>query len=225
MTLPTAAALLYFVWLDGNSVSRWAYLFSKALQFSLPVVSLAVFGLWQFPPAESPRSGRTRGWLPGLLSGLAIAIVTVAAYSALDRAVDLSSKIREPIVGKIGDFGVDNAAAYIVMAVLLSFVHSALEEYFWRWYVHAQLLRHRGTLASRLLSSAAFTAHHVVVLGVFLDPERAWSLLLLGSLAVFFGGYLWAALFDRSGSVLGAWISHVFADLAIMAVGYQLIWR
>jgi membrane protease YdiL (CAAX protease family) len=43
------------------------------------------------------------------------------------------------------------------------------------------------------------------------------------SLGVAVGGAVWARLYDRSGSLLGPWLSHLLVDAAIFFVGYELL--
>ena len=37
------------------------------------------------------------------------------------------------------------------------------------------------------------------------------------------GGAVWAWLYERTGSLWAAWLSHLLVDTAIMAVGYDLV--
>ena len=60
-----------------------------------------------------------------------------------------------------------------------------------------------------------------IVLGVFF-PGRFWTAAAPLSLCVAVGGAAWAAVYQRSGSLLGPWLSHLIVDAAIMAVGYDL---
>ena len=43
------------------------------------------------------------------------------------------------------------------------------------------------------------------------------------SASVAIGGAVWAWLYDRSGSLLGPWLSHILIDAAIFIIGYDLI--
>jgi len=96
-----------------------------------------------------------------------------------------------------------------------------LEEYFWRWFVftRCEALMHR--YAAVVLSAALFTAHHIVALNVYFD----WRVTALGSLGVFIGGATWSWLYLRTRNIYTAYISHVFADIIIFWIGYQLIFQ
>lgn len=69
-------------------------------------------------------------------------------------------------------------------------------------------------------SSGAFAAHHAVILGVYFGWASPWTWVLTAAVAA--GGAFWAWLYRRSGSLLGPWLGHVLADVAIFAIGYRL---
>ena len=105
----------------------------------------------------------------------------------------------------------------------LSVLHSFLEEYYWRWFVHAGLRDRLPWAAAITLSSVAFAAHHVVVLDVYF-PGRFWTATVPFSLGVMVGGAIWAWGYDRTGSLAGPWAAHIGADIGLMAVGYDLLY-
>ena len=71
------------------------------------------------------------------------------------------------------------------------------------------------------MSSLGFLAHHVLVLGKFFGFANPATYLLSACIAV--GGAVWAWLYDRTGSLLGPWLSHMLVDAAIFAIGYDLV--
>ena len=71
------------------------------------------------------------------------------------------------------------------------------------------------------VSSLAFTAHHVLVLGFYFG--RLWWPTVIFSLAVAIGGVFWAWLYQKSGSLYGPWLSHALVDAALFLIGYDLI--
>ncbi len=66
--------------------------------------------------------------------------------------------------------------------------------------------------------------HHVIVLWVYF-PGRFAAAVVPFSLAIAFGGAVWAWLYHRTGSLLGPWLSHAIVDFAVMAIGYDLAFR
>ena len=87
----------------------------------------------------------------------------------------------------------------------------------------AQLRRFLPLAPAVVISSAAFVAHHVVVLATYFGWFSVLTLFFSFSIGV--GGAVWAWLYDRTGSLQGPWLSHVFADLGIFVVGYDLASR
>ena len=73
-----------------------------------------------------------------------------------------------------------------------------------------------------MLSSLAFTAHHVVILHVYL-PGHFFTAVVPFSLGVAVGGAVWAWLYEKSDNLYAPWLSHGLVDVAIFVIGYDLI--
>ena len=221
MLLPTAAAWLYFVRLAGHESALLAYLLGKTLQFALPLLVLVD---WRPTP---PRSlvVQLRSLRSEFIRWTAVSTVgagfVVAVYSFGLDGSRLAEGIAARITPKLVDFSVSSFSSYLILALLLSFVHSFLEEYYFRWFLFGALRQRTGLSVAYCLSSLAFMAHHVIVIATYLGPGR-WGLLLLLSVGVASTGGFWAWLYQRTGSLLVPWLSHVIADLAIMLIGWDL---
>jgi len=48
-----------------------------------------------------------------------------------------------------------------------------------------------------------------------------WALFL--GVCVAIGGAVWSILYNRYGSLLGAWTSHMIVDLGLMWVGWEVL--
>ncbi|HUP25170.1 MAG TPA: CPBP family intramembrane glutamic endopeptidase [Thermoanaerobaculia bacterium] len=218
-----------------------AYVLAKLIQFLLPVAALAWLArrtgqrpsfrqVWRYrPQTASPQGARThhrrrRGAvLAGLSTGLLLAGGVVAARALLrsDPALD---QVSTAVAVRMATFSLTGPDRFLAFALFLSLVHSALEEYYWRWYLLGGLRERWSAVSASVLSSVAFTSHHVVVVGGYVPPDR-WPLLALGSLGVFLAGMTWAWLYlDRRG-ILAPWLSHVLVDLAVLAAGWELVAR
>lgn len=221
LVLPTLAALAYFVAADAASpLFRVTYVFAKALQFILPVGALAFFdrgSLWSVRLS-------TRGISPGVALGLLTFIAIAVAHLVLFRHGSALRDPSEAIRGKLAGFGLNSEGRFIILGVFYSVVHSFLEEYYWRWFVYAALRTKCSRLSAIFISSLGFAAHHFVVLHVYF-PTQTWSATLPFSLAVAIGGACWAWLYERTGSLAGPWIAHALADAALMAIGFDLLYR
>ena len=76
-------------------------------------------------------------------------------------------------------------------------------------------------VAAAVVSSVAFMAHHVILLGFYFGWTTPWTYLF--SVAVAIGGLVWAWLYQRSGSIVAAWLSHLVVDAGIFLVGYDVV--
>lgn len=164
---------------------------------------------------------RNAGWLAASLGfGLLVLAAMFGLYQLVWKAnpafAGASQAIREKIVG----LGIDRLGMYAAVGVFYALCHSALEEYYWRWFVFGQLRRRLRLVSAVAISSLAFMAHHVIVLATYFGWSSPWTYAF--SLAVAAGGAVWAWLYERSGSLVGPWLSHLVVDAAIFLVGYDL---
>ena len=162
------------------------------------------------------------GMIAGVVSGVAICAAMLGAYQLLRHEIDL-----EPFRAKAEATGFADLGAYIAVFVYIVAVNSLLEEYVWRWFVFRQLeaaigdgARWAGP-AAVMGSASLFTVHHVFALAAWVD----WRFNALACLGVFLGAARWSWLYLRYRSIWPAYVSHVFADVAIFIMGYQLIFR
>jgi membrane protease YdiL (CAAX protease family) len=127
-------------------------------------------------------------------------------------------------MGMLQKFGMTTPVRYLLFAVPFCLGHSLLEEYYWRWFVFGNLQRWIPVWPAIVLSSLAFMAHHVVILFVYF-PGRFWSAAMPFSLCVAVGGAVWAWLYHCTKSLYAPWVSHAIVDIAIFAVGFDMIFR
>jgi CAAX protease family protein len=221
LLLPTVGALVYFVAArPTDPLFRITYTTSKFIQFTLPVVALLALDRRRLAEARI----LTRGISVGLLVGMGIALAILGLYSVGLRNSPQFAGLRDQVHAKVTGFGLASPAGFVAIAVFLSAIHSFLEEYYWRWFVHAGLRQRLSQPIAMAISSLAFVAHHVVVLAVYF-PDRFWTATAPFALAVAVGGAIWAWLYDRYQSLAGPWVAHLLTDAAIMAVGYDLLYR
>lgn len=217
LVFPSCAVFTYFI--DGSSATRFWYGASKLVQFSLPALSAVTLGLprrWNLRMAGG--EGRR-----GIVSGILIFAALGALYWFFLRHLGFIGQVREAISAKLGDFGVSSLGGFLLLAAFISVIHSFLEEYYWRGFVFAELNEWLGPRIAYPLAALGFTGHHVVVIARYAPADRAWLLVPIFSGFVFLGGLLWAWLYRRRGSLAGAWLSHIAADLVIMTIGAHLV--
>jgi len=217
MTVPTAAALGYFVLLESapSLVQQSAYVAGKVVMTLPSIWFFFVEGgrlRWSPPRAHDIRDGIAFGLL--VLAGM------LGIYFVFLKPTGILAFAAPAIQQKLMGFGLVTPARYVAFAGMISLLHSALEEYYWRWFVFGRLRDPIGPLWAAIIASAAFMGHHVVILGRYFGWLSAGQILF--SLAVFFGGVIWCAMYHRSRSLYGPWISHALIDAAIFVVGYDL---
>jgi len=223
LIFPGIMAWVYFVALAGegrheNPGLLIAFGVGKFVQFTFPLVYV-----WWFEPERLRPALPTRAGLRmALVFGLAIAAGIFGLYFGWLKDSGLISEAPAKVYAKVREFGMATPARFVVLAAFISLVHSAMEEYYWRWFVFGWLRKSLALGPALVLSNLAFMAHHVIVLGVYF-PERFWMLALPFSIAVAVGGGVWCWIYERSRSLLGPWLSHILIDAAIMAVGYDMM--
>jgi membrane protease YdiL (CAAX protease family) len=224
MTFPAAAAWSYFLALAGagtevNQAQQWAYLGGKVVQFSFPVVFLALGG----GPWPRPLRPQRTGLGLGLAFGLLVVVLMLGIYFGVLRHSELLADTSAQLRQKLREFGMSTPGRYLVLAAFIVTTHSLLEEYYWRWFVFGQLRRVVPWTPAVALSSLAFMAHHVILLYFYL-PGRFWMLAAPFSLGIAAGGAVWAWLYDRAGTLYPSWLSHLLVDAAIFVIGWDLLW-
>jgi len=236
MVFPTLLTLAYFVLLAGHSawLQQSVYAVGKTIQFTFPALVVALLrvrgtssgcramiaGLvsWRRPP------NWLRAQAPMLVVGAGFGLLVLAAmfglYHLMWKANPAFADATESIRGKIIALGIGRLWMYASVGVFYAICHSALEEYYWRWFVFGQLRSQLSRTSAVAISSLAFMAHHVILLATYFGWASPWTYAF--SLAVAVGGAFWAWLYERSGSLVAPWLSHLVVDAAIFLVGYDL---
>jgi membrane protease YdiL (CAAX protease family) len=205
------AAFAFFV--APGPVGNAVYAAAKALLYGAPLL-----WLWYVEGRRGSLSPLRRGGLPfGLVSGLLIGAVVLTAYRLLPAGWIDATKIQ----ASAAQSGFDTPARFVAIAVYLCVVNALLEEYAFRWFLYGRCRTLLARPAAILLGAALFAAHHVIVLRAFFD----WPLVVLASAGVFTGGVVWTWCYERYQSVWPGYLSHALVDVAILAVGWDLLFR
>ena len=218
---PSLATWLYFVVLSQHpsAAVQAAYAAEKVVQFAFPAVWVLVVQRQKLRLAVPS----TAGVAEGLALGLAVLAGMLLLYFSWLKPAGYLATTVGPITAKASALGMGTPARFILGGVLLSSIHALLEEYYWRWFLFGGLRRFMPVAAAVMLSSVAFTAHHVILLAIYFGGMSRATLFF--SLCVAVGGAAWAWIYHRSGSLLGPWLSHLLIDAGIFVVGYDLMWR
>ncbi len=156
----------------------------------------------------------------GVGFGLLVLVAMFGLYQLVWKANPVFAGASQAIRAKIVGLGIGGLWMYAAVGVFYALCHSALEEYYWRWFVFGQLCSRLRRVPAVAISSLAFMAHHVILLATYFGWSSPWTYVF--SLSVAAGGAIWAWLYQRSGSLVGPWLSHLVVDAAIFLVGYDL---
>ena len=166
----------------------------------------------------------SRGLFAGILTGLPMFLIILGAYALVAQNIDL-----QPLRNRARETGFDQPYLFLLVFVYIVFINSFLEEYVWRWFVFRQIELFvpagTGSMAggsfAALGSALLFTVHHVVALFAWVN----FPIVVLGSVGVFLGALVWSLLFAKYRSLWPGYLSHVLADLAILVIGFDLLFR
>lgn len=216
MLLPGIASLFYFVWFKDSLLSQGVYFLTKIFTLVFPMIALRFFP-WRKSSSWNLKTNLQSGGIGlvvgAIIFGLMLFLTKTPLYGVIQSG---TTAIAEKSV-QLGVYG-----HFWLFAAFISIAHSLLEEYYWRWFVYGQCCRKIfNSQAAAWLASLAFGFHHFVITIQYFD----WFWGVLFGMAVVIAGYIWCWMYESQKSILGSWISHIFADLAIMFVGYQLLFK
>lgn len=205
-------AFLYFVVFKGSNISQYIYLATKILLVLWPLLWLSstkkifVTPFW--------RGDIKKSLIGGLFSGMFLLFLMGGLYFAgRDFWLGFKSQILESAKG------FDILHYYILFSLFLSIIHSFLEEYYWRWFVLNGLMTKFKRNTAIIISSLAFASHHFIII---LNFTNLW-LALIASVGIFLVSCYWCQLYLKTQTLSGSWLSHFFADMIIMYIGYLII--
>lgn len=219
LIFPSLMTWVYFFWLANSTAAP--QLVAKLI---LVVVQIGFPLLWVIA-VQKRHLTRTRFQRDGLLIGglFGVAVMSsmfIAYYFWLSRNADFLAGA-DQIRAKVAGLNIDSAAKFAVMGVFYVALHSLMEEYYWRWFVFAQLRRVTTLGPAIAISSLGFMAHHVIVLSLFFGWGSFLSLFFSVGVAV--GGVAWSWLYNRTNSLFGPWLSHALIDAGIFTVGFEIV--
>ncbi|MFP6880066.1 MAG: CPBP family intramembrane glutamic endopeptidase [Roseibacillus sp.] len=218
LVVPTLGSLIYFVWIPEGTVGKAAYSATKFFTLLYPFLFLKWVGLGGLTRREE-RKTSWPAWKTVILTGLGsgVAIVVVGLLLMM---TPLGAMVRDG-AGAVSEKaeGLGFKDHFILFAVFVSVFHSALEEFYWRWFVYSHLREKVGRWAGHVIAAVGFGGHHLVITLQFFPPALAIFL----TLCVVVGGFIWTLMYERQGTVVGCWVSHLCVDVLLMVIGFQLI--
>lgn len=153
----------------------------------------------------------------GLLLGLGMAAVIWAAYLLFARDnIDVSN-----FHTKLAAVGLTSAGMYLAVSGYWTFINSLLEEYVFRFFLFRQSERLWPRGVAVLMTALFFTIHHTLALAAYVP---LWQN-ALASLGVFAASVIWSWLYARYRSIWPCYVCHVLADVAVFAIGWDVLFR
>ena len=219
IAFPTLVTWIYFV-VCADKPTHWqqmAAIIGKSIQFAFPIVW--VWGIQQqkltWPKATFA------GLFQGVAFGAAVVVLMLIVYHTCLKPLGGFDVAGGEIQNKVQQMGISSATAYFGLGAFYAFVHSGLEEYYWRWFVFRQLKSLVSFRQAVLISSLGFMAHHVILLATYFGWASPLS--YLGAISVAIGGAYWAWLYNSTGSLYACWASHMLVDAGIFLVGFDIV--
>jgi uncharacterized protein len=162
------------------------------------------------------RLSKNDGWLTGVILGVLMFGSIFCSYWLVGRYLLNIADIRS----RTSLMGMNIPLMVFGFGTFQTLVNSLIEEYVWRWFV----LRHCEILWPKrwavFISAGFFTIHHVFLLLAYCD--NLW-LVLVGSIAVFAAGVVWAISTQFYKSILPSYLSHLAADLALQIASWHIL--
>jgi len=219
ITFPSLATWIYFVMLSGSPAMGPVYSLTKIIQFSLPVVAV----LFLFKQQLKMFGGGRGGMTGGIAFGIAVGLSILALYLGYLRHSEVFATFDASLREKLHGLGATTPLRYAALAVFISLFHSFLEEYYWRWFVFGELRKRIARWLAYAISSIGFAAHHIIVVAAYTGWHQ-WVWITFFSAGVAVGGLVWAYQYEKSGSLVAPWVSHLIVDVALMTVGAIHLW-
>ncbi|RLB57264.1 MAG: hypothetical protein DRJ42_00770 [Deltaproteobacteria bacterium] len=219
LVVPLLGSLLYFVWVPEGALGQAAYTLTKVFTLVYPLFFLRSIGANGLTRRQDDQGARWPSWRSVALAGLGSGVL-IAALGAALMLTPLGDLVRlgaGAATAKADALGFREH--FVLFAIFISVIHSGLEEYYWRFFVYGQLREKCRPWVAHGIAAVAFAAHHLVLTLQFFSVGLA----VFMAVAVAVGGLLWSLMYERQGTVLGSWLSHLCVDAFLMVVAYQLV--
>ena len=149
-----------------------------------------------------------------LLGGLAVFVFILAAFFIFRNVFDFS-KVAVTLEESIGV----SRRNLLFVGIYISLVNSLLEEYFFRGVAFLTLKKKTNRVFAYCFSSLVFALYHVAVIRGWFDLPV--YILLIFSLAV--AGVIFNLFGEKTNSILPSWFVHMFANFAIIIIGFLIL--
>ncbi len=219
-TLPFFASLIYFLPTEPSPWFMNLLAFTKAFLFVCPLLFwkyLKLPGSWKDFGSLLKGPKIFRQFILGIGWGILMSAVVFIAFESLSEMTRTEMLAR--VAKKISVLKI--AEHFLIYGIVLSFVHSLLEEFYWRFFIFNAWKEKlpQFKITAHLVAGLAFTLHHFTVTVHYFDLSFG---MILG-LGVWAAGVIWSCVYVKERSLLGVWISHIIVDLALISIGFKAL--
>jgi membrane protease YdiL (CAAX protease family) len=204
---PSLGTLTAMVLVPGSPIGSAIFIACKIWLFALP----AVWHLWIDRKPVSLSPAKNGGFMMGAITGIAISVAIVSAYSLFGTALLDVTVLRD----KVEAMGLANPVYFALGAAYWILINSVLEEYVWRWFCVTKARQLMPKSAAVLVAALFFTLHHIIALSTYFGPVGV----AICSAGVFVGGALWGWMYLRYRSIWPPYLSHAIVDVAVFGIG------
>ncbi|WP_162287809.1 CPBP family intramembrane glutamic endopeptidase [Indiicoccus explosivorum] len=181
-------------------------------------ILLPLFYVWKIKQGRlseilALKNAGWRGLIPAFLFGFAAFSAVLAAFFILQESIDLAA-IAYEMETKLGI----TPQVFVFVAFYVTFLNSLLEEFFFRGFLFLELHRLGYRTTAYVFSSLLFGLYHIAIFQSWFSLPVT-LLALAGLIGV---GFLFDWLVSRSDSFISSWIVHIFADIAIVLIGFHM---
>ena len=155
-----------------------------------------------------------KGFLTALCLGLGVYGVILGGYFLVRNFFDFSG-----IAGTLSQNAGVNRDNFLFVSLYISFVNSALEEFFFRGFLFMNLKSSAGKTFAQAFSSILFAAYHVAMMVGWFSPWL-FALVMAG---LTLGGVIFNTMNEKLGAIYPSWLTHMCANFAINTIGFILL--
>lgn len=105
---------------------------------------------------------------------------------------------------------------YLAVSLVITLVNPIMEEFFWRGYIFRKYHERYG---GGFWLGIFFAIHHIIIFAKWFEPlPLAIASFGLAAVGVFFN-----FLYSKTNNIYACWACHAFADIAIILIGWKLL--
>jgi uncharacterized protein len=183
------------------------------LFIGIPIVYIKYIKKESLKESLKLKSLKKSGLKIGFLAGILFFIIVLSAYFVVQGEIDLNS-IAEELQTKLKVTPIN----FIFIALYITFGNSFLEEFFFRGFIFLNLYGLNSKKTAYVYSSLLFGLYHIGIFRTWFDLPIT-LLALFGLISV---GFLFNWMDTKSDNFLNSWIAHIFADTAVMLIGFKM---